>query len=85
VNEVGAGFSVCVGFPAAYGVCGGGNGHLGVVANGFVTDQAPVITLVSSITTAVPEPSTWAMLLLGFAGLGFMAYRRNNRMALRFA
>jgi hypothetical protein len=25
--------------------------------------------------TAVPEPSTWAMMLLGFAGLGF-AYRR---------
>jgi len=26
--------------------------------------------------SAVPEPSTWAMLLLGFAGIGFMAYRR---------
>jgi PEP-CTERM motif len=25
--------------------------------------------------TAVPEPSTWAMLLLGFAGLGFAGYR----------
>jgi probable HAF family extracellular repeat protein len=24
----------------------------------------------------VPEPSTWAMLLLGFAGLGFAGYRR---------
>ena len=24
----------------------------------------------------VPEPSTWAMMLLGFAGLGFAAYRR---------
>lgn len=23
----------------------------------------------------VPEPSTWAMLLIGFAGIGFMAYR----------
>ncbi|HEY4807529.1 MAG TPA: PEPxxWA-CTERM sorting domain-containing protein [Roseiarcus sp.] len=27
---------------------------------------------------AVPEPSTWAMLLLGFAGLGALAYRRNR-------
>jgi hypothetical protein len=31
------------------------------------------------ILTAVPEPSTWAMLLLGFAGLGFMAYRRKTK------
>ena len=28
--------------------------------------------------TAVPEPSTWAMLLLGFAGVGFMACRRTQ-------
>jgi hypothetical protein len=27
---------------------------------------------------AVPEPSTWAMMILGFAGLGFMAYRRRG-------
>ena len=27
---------------------------------------------------AVPEPSTWAMMVLGFAGVGFMAYRRRN-------
>ena len=27
----------------------------------------------------VPEPSTWAMMILGFAGIGFMAYRRKTR------
>jgi PEP-CTERM motif len=27
---------------------------------------------------AVPEPSTWAMMILGFGGLGFMAYRRKQ-------
>jgi PEP-CTERM motif len=32
---------------------------------------------------AVPEPSTWAMMILGFFGVGFMAYRRNARPALR--
>jgi len=31
--------------------------------------------------SAVPEPSTWAMLLIGFAGVGFMAYRRRNQFA----
>jgi PEP-CTERM motif len=29
----------------------------------------------------VPEPSTWAMLLLGFAGLGFAGYRSTRRAA----
>jgi hypothetical protein len=28
---------------------------------------------------AVPETSTWAMMLLGFAGVSFMAYRRKSR------
>jgi unsaturated chondroitin disaccharide hydrolase len=30
-------------------------------------------------TSAVPEPSTWAMMLLGFAGLGFAGYARRPR------
>jgi hypothetical protein len=36
--------------------------------------------------SAVPEPSTWAMMILGFIGVGFMAYRRNDKQAgFRFA
>ncbi len=31
------------------------------------------------VTTNVPEPSTWAMILVGFAGLGFAAYRQTSR------
>jgi hypothetical protein len=27
----------------------------------------------------VPEPSTWAMLLMGFAGLGVVSYRQTRR------
>jgi PEP-CTERM motif len=34
---------------------------------------------------AVPEPSTWAMMVLGFAGIGFMAYRRKSKPALMAA
>ena len=29
-----------------------------------------------TIQSPVPEPSTWAMILLGFVGLGFAGYRR---------
>jgi hypothetical protein len=31
---------------------------------------------ISVNVAAVPEPSTWAMIILGFLGVGFMAYRR---------
>lgn len=31
---------------------------------------------------AVPEPSTWALMILGFAGLGFIAYRRRSEHAV---
>jgi hypothetical protein len=33
-------------------------------------------TVTETILTSVPEPSTWAMMLLGFAGLGYAGYRR---------
>jgi len=32
---------------------------------------------------AVPEPSTWAMMILGFVSIGFMAYRRRGQPSLR--
>jgi outer membrane lipase/esterase len=32
---------------------------------------------------AVPESSTWAMMILGFAGIGFMAYRRRGQRNFR--
>jgi hypothetical protein len=50
----------------------GKNGNTGVVG-------------ASSIATAVPEPSTWAMMILGFVGVGFMAYRRKGGARFRLA
>jgi hypothetical protein len=42
--------------------------------------------VVTQVAAAVPEASTWAMMILGFLGLSFMAYRRKqNGPALRLA
>ncbi len=38
---------------------------------------------VELLTAAVPEPSTWAMMLIGFAGVGFIGYRHRKRTAER--
>jgi PEP-CTERM motif len=46
-------------------------------ANGYDTQ--------AQLTGSVPEPSTWAMMVLGFAGVGFMAYRRSVKAALTVA
>jgi hypothetical protein len=40
------------------------------------------LTLFGLPVAAVPEPSTWAMLILGFAGIGLMAVRRKSKPAL---
>jgi hypothetical protein len=37
------------------------------------------------VVTGVPEASTWAMMLLGFFGVGFLAYRRKNQDHVRLA
>jgi len=36
------------------------------------------VSLVQQQVGAVPEPSTWAMMLLGFAGIGYGVYRRKK-------
>ncbi len=33
-----------------------------------------------SLGSGVPEPSTWAMMVIGFAGLGYAASRRNSKV-----
>jgi PEP-CTERM motif len=37
----------------------------------------------SNLTNPVPEPSTWAMLIIGIFGIGFVAYRQKGKPALR--
>jgi hypothetical protein len=47
----------------------------------------PTFNFAFSVTgvSAVPEPSTWAMMIFGFVGVGFMAYRRKTNRALMAA
>ena len=53
------------------------NAIYGVVAWGAGA-PAPDYTSAVGLTPAVPEPSTWAMMALGFAGLGFAGYRKGR-------
>jgi uncharacterized protein (TIGR03118 family) len=52
--------------------------------NGYIEDHG-LFGDITAVQTAVPEPSTWAMMLLGFAGLGFVAYRRTRKAVLAAA
>ena len=72
-----AGDTLVIGAPA-----GGGDFKSDNVA--FVVDAnvAGATGLVGSgpaTMSSVPEPSTWAMMILGFFGVGFMAYRRKSQ------
>ena len=54
-------------------------------SGGIYLDDVSVEAVAAGPVAAVPEPSTWAMMLLGFAGVGFMAYRRKAKPALMAA
>jgi Ice-binding-like/PEP-CTERM motif len=47
-----------------------------IALNAAVTLDDNTITA----TQCIPEPSTWAMMLLGFAGLGFAGYRQRRKL-----
>jgi hypothetical protein len=83
---VGSGAYVC--YNGAQGNCSGHPASLAVAvgANQVVTAYSGNVQIASlEAVTAVPEASTWAMMILGFAGVGFMTYRRKNKTALSAA
>jgi hypothetical protein len=53
-----------------------------ILGSGGFEGQTNQINWDNVVLTAVPEPSTWAMMVLGFAGVGFMTYRRRKVAAL---
>ena len=57
----------------------------GVNYGGFgvavATSTETLAYVAGGVTATAPEPSTWAMMMLGFAGLGFAGYRRSRKAA----
>lgn len=49
-----------------------------LAANNQGTGDFAFVAESSSVPSGVPETSTWIMMLAGFAGLGFVGYRRNK-------
>ena len=80
-------------FGIAFTTAGGTFNIFDAIADGANTDAAAPYGLIvgetgvetfgtGTIAAAVPEPSTWAMMILGFAGVGYMTYRRQRTAAL---
>ncbi len=61
----------------------GANQTLSFLANGTPSGLPPVALLDNvSVRGAVPEPSTWAMMLMGFGGVGFSMRKRRRSVAI---
>jgi fibronectin-binding autotransporter adhesin len=57
----------------------------GALQDGIFTDSnGDLVDVIGASVSAVPEPSTWAMMALGFFGVGFMAYRKHKGEGQRF-
>jgi hypothetical protein len=67
---------------AGSALLGSGNYYLQIGGTGGGTSGYGG-NLTTAAIGAVPEPSTWAMMILGFAGIGFLAYRRSGHTAFR--
>ena len=66
---------------------GNSTGATGTVFTGGVygTDSLSAFDVLGSSVAATPLPSTWLMLLSGFVGLGFLAYRGTKKNAAALA
>jgi hypothetical protein len=74
------------GYVVGFGL---GGGCASTVVCGFIAGPGGPTNLYDNLgpttITPVPEPSTWAMMILGFVGVGFVALRRNKQTALEAA
>jgi hypothetical protein len=56
---------------------------LSFTSTGNLSSVEQVRVDIAGNVRAVPEPATWAMMVLGFVGVGFMAYRRRGHASFR--
>jgi hypothetical protein len=58
-------------------ICNGISSDPGACDGSVDTSNGPPFSLLDNVSlrTTVPEPSTWAMILIGFAGLGYFGVR----------
>lgn len=56
---------------------------LSFMSNGNLSSVEQVRVDIAGNVRAVPEPATWAMMVLGFVGVGFIAYRRRGHASFR--
>jgi hypothetical protein len=83
----GSNSSVLIDFPSAPTAFTFNGGTFSVLVDDVSISVNGTVDVTGHITAveAVPETSTWAMLILGFAGVGFLAYRRNAAPSFRLA
>ena len=62
-------------------VTGDVTGRNGGFLGGGLVGYTGTLATLAAAAPAVPEPSTWAMMILGFAGVGCMIYRRRKQSA----
>jgi hypothetical protein len=60
-------------------------GNASATFDADITIGATSVAGGATLVTGVPEPSTWAMMLLGFCGVGFLTYRRRSHSPLNAA
>jgi hypothetical protein len=83
-GEGSLGYSSPIGGPGPLQGLGSYSDPFDIVLNGLPAAQVNGITqgLEFAAVTPVPEPSTWAMMLAGFVGIGFLGYRQTAKARL---